>query len=71
MIEWVIAALRAEQLQADHSGWHVRPVRRRDGTGVEAIRDEGGLCSLTGSASEVQTTLAATPQGQQWRRETG
>lgn len=64
MIEWLIAALRAEQLQADHPGWRVRPVRLRDGTGVEAIRDEGGLCSLTGCVSEVRAALAATAQGQ-------
>jgi hypothetical protein len=64
VIEWLIAALCAEQLQADHPGWRVRPVRRRDGMGVEAIRDEGGLCSLTGSASEVQAALAATGKGQ-------
>jgi hypothetical protein len=55
MTEWLIAAMRAEQLQADHPGWCVRPVRRRDGTGVEASRDEDGLCSLTGSVSEVRS----------------
>jgi hypothetical protein len=64
MTEWLIAAMRAEQLQANHPGWRVRPVRRRDGTGVEAIRDEGGLCSLTGSVPAVRAALAATSQGQ-------
>ena len=64
MTEWLIAAMCAEQLEADHPGWHVRPVRRRDGTGVEAIRDEDGLCSLTGSVSEVHDALAASAQGQ-------
>jgi hypothetical protein len=63
MLEWLIAALYAEQLQADHPGWRVRPVRRRDGTGIEAIRDEDGVCSLTGSVSEVQAALAAAGQG--------
>jgi hypothetical protein len=60
MTEWLIAAMCAEQLEADHPGWHVRPVRRRDGTGVEAIRDEDGLCALIGSASEVRAALAAS-----------
>jgi hypothetical protein len=60
MIEWLIAAMRAEQLEADHPGWRVRPVRCRDGTGVEAIRDEGGLCALIGSASEVRDALATS-----------
>jgi hypothetical protein len=64
MTEWLIAGMRAEQLQAEHPGWRVRPVRRRDGTGVEAIRDEGSLCSLTGSASEVSDALAASAQGE-------
>jgi hypothetical protein len=64
MTEWLIAVLRAEELQADHPDWHVRPVRRRNGTGVEAIRDEGSLCSLTGSVSEVHDALAASAQGQ-------
>jgi hypothetical protein len=62
MTEWLIAGMRAEQLQAEHPGWRVRPVRRRDGAGVEAIRDEGGLCSLTGGVSEVREALAATAQ---------
>ena len=60
MSEWLIAAFRAEQLQADHPGWRVCPVRRRDGAGVEAIRDEGGVCSLTGSVSEIEITADKT-----------
>jgi hypothetical protein len=60
MTEWLIAAMCAEQPEADHPGWRVRPVRRRDGTGVEAIRDEGGLCALIGSASEVRDALATS-----------
>jgi hypothetical protein len=58
MTEWLIAAMCAEQLEADHPGWRVRPVRRRSGTGVEATRDEGGFCALIGSASEVRDALA-------------
>jgi hypothetical protein len=64
MTEWLIAAMRAEQLQANYPDWRVRPARRRDGTGIEAIRDEGAVCSMTGSVSEVQAALAATAQGQ-------
>ena len=39
--------------------WTVRPVRRRGGTGLEAVRDQPGLCSLTGTVTEVRAALAA------------
>jgi hypothetical protein len=57
--EWAAAMLQAGQLQAAYPGWTIRPVRRRDGTGLEAVRDQPGLCSLTGTAAEIRAALAA------------
>ena len=37
------ASLQARQLQAAYPGWTIRPVRRRGGTGLEAVRDQPGL----------------------------
>ena len=55
MSGWEEAAREAEELQDSHPGWHVRPVRRRNGAGVEAVRDGR---SLTGAAEEVRAALA-------------
>ena len=57
--EWAAAILQAGRLQAAYPGWTIRPVRRRDGTGLEAFRDQPGLCSLTGTAAEVRAALTA------------
>jgi hypothetical protein len=57
--EWAAAILQAGQLQAAYPGWTIRPVHRRDGPGLEAIRDQAGLCSLTGTAAEVRAALVA------------
>jgi hypothetical protein len=63
--EWGQVREQAEQLQADYPGWHVRPVQRRGGTGVEALRDDPGWCSVIGSAAEVRAVLADTADRRQ------
>ena len=64
MTDWLRAARQAEQIQAAYPGWTVRPVRRRDGAGVEAHREADGLCSVTGPADEVRAALAEADQQQ-------
>jgi hypothetical protein len=56
--QWTQVREQAEQLQADYPGWHVRPVQRRGGAGVEALRDGPGWCSVIGSVAEVRAVLA-------------
>jgi hypothetical protein len=51
--------LQAGQFQAANPEWTIRPVRRRDGPGLEAVRDQPGLYSLTGTPAEVRAAPAA------------
>lgn len=62
MTGWAAAVEGADELQEDHPDWRVRAVLRRDGPGVAAVRDGGGLCSVTGSVEEIRTVLAATTE---------
>jgi hypothetical protein len=62
---WAQALHEAERAKEDFPQWWVRAVRRRDGVGIEAIRDGRGLCSVTGSVAEVRAVLAATAEDQQ------
>jgi hypothetical protein len=69
--DWMRAMQEAEQAKADFPRWWVRTVRRRDGAGIEAIRDERGLCSVTGSVAEVRAVLAGTTERQERHGRTG
>ena len=64
MTGWLHAAQQSGQIQAAYPEWTVRPVRRRDGTGVEAFREADGLCSVTGPADEVRAALAEADRQQ-------
>jgi hypothetical protein len=63
MTGWAAAVEGADKLQEEHPDWQVRAVPRRDGPGVAAVRDGGGLCSVTGSVEEVRAVLVAAAEG--------
>ena len=58
---WYDAVRAADEMRRQHPGWRVRAVRRRNGPGIEAVRDAGNPCSLIGTADEVRAGLDEAP----------
>ena len=54
---WAWMRQRAELAEAGHPGWFVRPTRRHDGLGLEAVRQSDGA-ALIGAADEVEAEIA-------------
>jgi predicted acetyltransferase len=54
---WAWMRQRAELSEAGHPGWSVRPTRRHDGLGLEAVRQSDGT-ALIGTADEVEAEIA-------------
>ena len=56
MSGWESAVRAAWELQEAHPDWTVRPARRRDGPGLEAVCE--GRAAMIGPVAEVRAELS-------------